>query len=184
MRNIGPPPMVKSFQTSYEDILSKFPGPIGLRSRAKWWKAVLIGSALITSSILLRYLPDQGTGLTLWIFASLGIGGIAIGAILFVRPPCLRLDETGFEVVASLRKRIFLWSEVSDFGVWWHKESSFVAFNSTSRRFTALGRMNAALTGGKNAMLPESYGMSADNLVQLMIAWRESALNAAKPTAS
>src|SRR4051794_19250968 len=118
--------MVKSFQSNYEDTLRKFPGPISLPSRVKWWNAVLIGCALIILSILLRYLPDESTELTLWILAMglLGFGCIAIGAALFLRSgACLRLDKTGFEVVGPLRKQIFRWSEVSDFGVWSHKKS-------------------------------------------------------------
>jgi hypothetical protein len=179
--------MVESFQTNYEDTLSKFPGPISLPTSVKWWKGVLSGCALIILSILLRYLPDQGTELTLCIFALalLGIGTIAMGGILFVRPgACLRLDEAGFEVVSPLRKKAFHWSEVSDFDVWRQKKSSFVAFNSASKRLTVSDRMYADLTGGKNAMLPDSYGMSADDLVQLMSAWRKSALNASKPIGS
>jgi hypothetical protein len=186
-RNIGPPQMVKSFQTNLEDTFRKFPGPISLPSPVKWWNAVLIGCALVILSILLRYLADEGTELTLWIVAMalFSIGCIAIGATLFLRPgACLRLDKNGFEVVGPLRKQQFRWSEVSDFGVWSRNKSSFVAFNSANRRLTVSDRLNVALTGGKNAMLPDSYGMPADDLVQLMIAWRNSALNATEPTGS
>lgn len=179
--------MVKSFQIIYEDTFRKFPGPISLPSRVKWWNSISIGSALIIFSILVRYLSDNSIEQTLPIFAValVGIGCIVIGMILFVRPgACLRLDKTGFEVVSPFRKQVFRWSEVSDFGIWSHKRSSFVAFNAARPRLTISDRLNAALTNGRNATLPDTYGMSADDLVQLMAAWRNSALNATKPIGS
>ena len=180
--------MVKSLRTNYEDTFCKFPGPISLPSRFRWWNLVLIGSALIIFSILGRYLPDNSIELTLYTLG-VALGGIVCilgGLVSLLRPgrPCLRLDATSFEVLGPYRKQVFRWSEVSDFGIWSHKRSSFVAFNVAKPRLSISDRLNATLTGGRNATLPDTYGMSVDELVQLMTAWQNSALNAPKSTGS
>jgi hypothetical protein len=170
---------------SVNDGIQNFPGPIILFSRVKWWKGILIGSVLIILSILANYLPKSGIGLTLAIFgmALAGVAGIVSGVILFLRPGAsLHLDQTGFEIISPFSKRFFRWSEASDFGVYSHDRSSFVAFNATKPRLTNSGKINAALTGGKNELLSDTYGMAADDLVQLMTTWQNSALNANKQT--
>ena len=51
--------MVKSVESNEADALAKYPGPITLSTRVKWWKAVLIGCALVVPSIFTRYIPDH-----------------------------------------------------------------------------------------------------------------------------
>jgi hypothetical protein len=177
--------MVKVAEINEEDILTKFPGPIVLPSLVKWWKGVAIGVALIIASAFARYIPGSDIELTLAIFgmAFAGLLCTVFGVFLFLRPGAgLRLDEAGFEVAGPLRKQTFRWSEVSDFGVWSQDKSSFVAFKAAKPRLTNSDKMNAALTGGRNELLPDTYGMTADNLVQLMTTWRSSAINATKYT--
>jgi hypothetical protein len=173
--------MAESFENDEGDIFVRFPGPIILPAGVKWSKPSLIGGALIILSILARYLSDNSIELTLLIFAMAfsGVAFVVMGVIFFLRPGAgLRLNETGFEVVGPLNKKIFRWSEVSDFGVWSRKGHSFVAFKAAKPRLTTSDRINSALTGGKNELLPDTYGMAADDLVQLMTTWRNSATNA------
>jgi hypothetical protein len=172
---------------SVNDSIQNFPGPLILFSRVKWWKGVLIGGVLIILSILARYLPENGIGLTLAIFgmAFAGVAGIVSGVILFLRPGAsLHLDQTGFEIISPFSNRFFRWSEASDFGVYSHDRSSFVAFNATKPRLTNSDKINAALTGGKNGLLPDTYGMAADDLAHLMTMWRNMALNTTNQTGS
>ena len=90
----------------------------------------------------------------------------------------LRLDEHGFEATSHFRKRTYRWSEATDFSTWTFLSSSMVVFKAAKLHLGILGKMNAALAGGRNGFLPDTYGMAADDLVRLMTAWRNSAMNA------
>jgi hypothetical protein len=92
----------------------------------------------------------------------------------------LRLDENGFDVSRFFRKQIFRWSEVSDFGVWTFRGNCLVVFKAEKSRLNISEKVNAALAGGRNGYLPDTYGLTAEDLVQIMTAWRNSAMDAFK----
>jgi hypothetical protein len=83
----------------------------------------------------------------------------------------LRLDAEGFQVVHFFRTRSYRWSDVSEFGVRsFGQHGEVVAFNAANRRLNIWEKINAALIGGRNAYLPDTYGMTAEDLVRLMTA--------------
>jgi hypothetical protein len=90
----------------------------------------------------------------------------------------LRLDEHGFEAMSHFLKRTYRWSEVTDFTIWTFHFNSMVTFKAAKSHLGILGKVNAVLAGGRNGFLPDTYGMAADDLVQLMTAWRNSAMHA------
>jgi len=177
--------MVEALEDGDAAQLASFPGPVFFPFLVKWWKAVVIGIALLVASAAARAIPDGDTGLTLAAagMAVCGVVSILCGVVLALRPGAgLRLDATGFAVVGPLRRQAFRWSDVSDFAVWSKDKSSFVAFKAAKPRFTASDTMNATLTGGRNGLLPDTYGMTAGQLARLMTDWRNAAVDAAGTT--
>ena len=50
-----------------------------------------------------------------------------------------------------------------------------VGYNDLKRSSSRLAKMNVAIVG-RDAAIPDTYGLSADALAQLMAQWRERAL--------
>ena len=50
-----------------------------------------------------------------------------------------------------------------------------VAYDNVNAARRAVARINVAIAG-RNAALPDTYGLSADNLAAVMAQWRERAL--------
>jgi hypothetical protein len=50
-----------------------------------------------------------------------------------------------------------------------------VVYDDTTQSTKSLARINIAIVG-RNAGLPDTYGLSADDLARLMAQWRERAL--------
>jgi hypothetical protein len=157
-----------------------FPGPHTLFSSwKKWLRPTLTGAFFVAVGIamILKAAPF-GIFVTVVfaIFTTIGIMMLLPGA------SSLRLDESGFETTKFFffRKR-YSWRDVSDFLVWSKvAKGGMVVFKDEKPRLSASERINAALTGGRNGYLPDTYGMAAGELVQLMINWRNSAMNANK----
>src|SRR5664279_5504523 len=93
----------------------------------------------------------------------------------------LRLDGNGFEITKFyFLRQSYSWLNVSDFVVWEMSRNRFVVFKAEKPRLGVYERINAAMTGGRNGYLPDTYGMAASDLAELMTDWRNSAIKAAK----
>jgi hypothetical protein len=141
-------------------------------SRTKWL-VMVIGGAGLAGAILLFAGGDRAAMLIADFFAI----GAGFGAIM-LRPGAasLRLDGNGFEITHIFRTRSFSWSEVSDFGViGLGQGGQAVAFKTSKPRLNSWKRLNAVLAGGRDECLPDTYGMEAENLAQLMNDRRHSA---------
>jgi hypothetical protein len=87
----------------------------------------------------------------------------------------LTLDATGFEVTSFYRRSRARWQDATGFiaaGIP-PARLRFVLFNDAGHTGT-LSRINAAFAG-RNGALPDTYGLRADDLAQLMAQWRERA---------
>lgn len=110
------------------------------------------------------------------VFMSLGIVG-AIGALLQCIPGAseLRLSAEGFTVRTLYRSRSYRWEEVSSF----HPirfVRKYVGFEVTGAQdHTRLAGLERTLTGFR-ANLPDTYGLSAEDLAALMNNWRNQAI--------
>jgi hypothetical protein len=160
-----------------EEGVSKFPGPLTLlpsQDRSRRSLAVLGTGTFIGIVMSLKVAP-----IGIFVAAVSGLG--LLGCVIRQLPGAssLRLDEHGFEAVSHFRKQQYRWSEVADFGTWTFV-NSMVVFKAAKSRLGIVGKMNAALAGGRNGALPDTYGMAANDLAQLMTSWRNSAMNAAK----
>lgn len=90
-----------------------------------------------------------------------------------VMSPALKLDRDGFTFTAFFREKRYAWSEISEpFRVWVVRsragEQPMVVFSTTQDE----GWLSKKFTGGANASLPDTYGMSARDLASTMNAWR------------
>jgi hypothetical protein len=83
----------------------------------------------------------------------------------------LRLTHYGLEVKTLTTHQAYRWQDILWFGVLRMSFSTFVAFrfaDSYGGRRTVLREM----THGADGMLPDNYGMSADELARLLADWR------------
>jgi hypothetical protein len=158
-----------------EDILRTFPGPITLRSsRKKWWN-LTIGAVFFT--ILGILLSIRGDVVGMLGAAFFGICAVAGVITLLPGASSLRLDEKGFGFTRFFRTQKFHWNEVGDFGIWtfgWIIKGEGVVFNVSKSRLSILEKINTALAD-RNGYLPDTYGLTAEELVELMTAWQNLA---------
>src|ERR1700676_1257387 len=157
-----------------ENTLSSFPGPIILRSSRKKWLRVTIGAGCFT--VVSGLLGFGGDIIGILGTAFFGICTLVGVITLLPGASWLRLDEKGFEFTRFFRTTRFHWSDVGDFGVWTFRSNNLVVFKATKPRLSILEKINTALSG-RNGYLPDTYGMAAEDLVQLMTAWRDLATN-------
>ena len=104
-----------------------------------------------------------------------GLGGLV--AILTLLPGSggLMLDGEGFQVTALFRARPrWSWTDASGFAVWNYRRNKMIVFDLASAK-GAMAQLNTALSG-HGAGLPDSYGLSADDLARLMTEWQKRAL--------
>jgi hypothetical protein len=155
------------------DILRSFPGPITLvPSLRQSWKLIVWG--VIFSGVGV-YFSLGGDKVAMLCLAFFGFGTLVLVITLLPGASALCLNEKGFDVTRFYRTRTFPWSEVADFGVWTVQRRGNVVFNAAAHRHSVLGKINAAI-GGRNWYLPSTYGLSADDLADLMTRWRARAL--------
>jgi hypothetical protein len=158
-----------------KDTILKFPGPVTIGPPLKGRMMWLFGAALLT--ILFANVDTT----TIPITAFFGIVTMIMVAKLLPGSCTLRLDASGFETTRWFRTRRFRWSDVSAFAVRGSSSAGFVTFNDNRLRLGFFGRLSAAVLGGRNNVLPNSYA-APDYLARLMNSWRKSALHATKQT--
>lgn len=168
-----------------EDLLGKFPAPVTLNgSRAKWWLVTALGVGMTAASIFVGIVAFASLHAG-QAGASMGLAISALGACFFglcvakgvrlLRHPSLLLDLDGFEFFGLFRRR-YQWSEVSDFGVFQHRGNASVVFKTTKPDRNFWSRTNAYMAGGRDGQLSGTYGLRAEELVQLMTAWQGVAI--------
>jgi hypothetical protein len=169
------------------DGVPNFPGPLTLiPSLKKRWN-LLIGAGTFTiASILFSFgvgvsFGDRIMGVLTMIF----FGYCTVMGVIALLPgsSSLRLDGNGFDITRFFYKQQFRWSAVSDFGIWTYRVWPFeahrtVVFKAARPRLGMFAKINAALTSGRICSLPTIFRTEADDLLQLMTTWRNSALNA------
>jgi hypothetical protein len=135
-------------------------------SRIKWW--VMIAAAIGFAVVLLVNFAGNTGAMIMAAFCVLFAGLCTI--MLLPGSGSLRLDEQGFQVTHFFRVTHYRWSEVSDFGVCNLGQSGgdVVAFKTVEPPRSLWGKVNAALLHEWNAYLPDTYGMTAEDLARFM----------------
>ena len=91
----------------------------------------------------------------------------------------LLLTPAGFKAQTLFKSSNFRWEEVEEFHAMWVKGPTMVIYSLSPQgklRFTesAWRKLNKALSGGEGS-LPDTYGMSAEALADLMNQWKNRA---------
>lgn len=167
-----------------EDVVATFPGPITLNSsRLKWWFMVVLGVGMTAVSIFVGVVAflgvragqnGAGIGIGMSVLGTTFFGLATVVSVKALRGGSLRLDEDGFEFSGFFRRQ-YRWSEVSDFGVLRYRGNASVVFKTTKPNWNIWSKINSVFAGGRDAWLPDTYGLRAEALVELMKVWQSSA---------
>ena len=92
----------------------------------------------------------------------------------------LLLAPGEFAYRTLFKSRGYRWSEVEQFSAFAFRQTSMVVFTLSREgkvRFSESGfrKLNKAVSGGDDA-LPDTYGMSADELAELMNQWKSKSI--------
>lgn len=154
------------------------PEPITLvPSRKQWWVIAIGGGILFVIALISVTLGGDTAAIIVATFA--GFWAVLGAIMLLPGANSLRLDEKGFEIEHFFRRKNFLWSDVSDFEVRRVGEfnGEIVAFDTVESHLSLWERINGALIG-KKRYLPNTYGMTGEDLAKLMTSRKNSATDA------
>jgi hypothetical protein len=144
--------------------------------RVTWLLVLGISLTFVVGGLLALFWPRQPGAPEkegAWImWACVGFFGLcAVVALLQFLPQssCLRLGAEGFTIRTLYREQTYRWEDVDTFGVTRVRLNKMVGFNFAPhfQRAARLRRVSAALVGFEGA-LPDTYGMKAEELADLM----------------
>ena len=142
-------------------------------SRRKLIFLLLVAMAFVAIGVIALREGDLGVGLSCTIF--FGLCAVAFAIQLRSGSAYLRLTQQGFVVCSVFRASpIVGWHQVHDFRVeslppHGHK---MVVYDSDIPSSQGMRKLNRALVGASDG-LPDTYGMKAAELADLMNTWRE-----------
>lgn len=163
-----------------DDLLAKFPGPVDLRTDRRK-TALLLLASLVFGGVILWMLVKEPPGLWRGIFlwSGLVLCGLSVPmlALLLVRGGGLRLTAQALELRHLRGVRVMPWRNLGGFEVGRIPPSftPVVRYDDASKAAGPFAGINSALMG-RNSGLPDSYGMSHDDLARLLNGWRLKAL--------
>jgi hypothetical protein len=106
-----------------------------------------------------------------------GLGVVVFGVILLPNCAYLRVSQDGFTVCSLFRAHSYRWSDVGPFTVDRIGPNRMVVFNfSDQYRALPLARKAASAITGYEGALPDSYGMSLEELACLLNEYRQTKL--------
>lgn len=142
------------------------------------WLALLSSSLVFVALGIFLALDGQIMG---WFAGGFFALGLPLSVIqLRGTSSWLKLGAEGFEQSMLGRKMASGWEDVSDFRIWKMKRGLFtvhtgVSFDRAEDAGKRLASVNQAIAGG-SAALGDTYGMKAEELADLMNAFRARAL--------
>ncbi len=144
------------------------------------WKLLLMLAGSLGFVAIGVFMMPAGEWKSWLVIGFFGLCAAVFLAQLLPGASYLKLDRDGFTYAALFRTTTVAWTEVSPFTAGYISANRMVKFDLSDARLTADGTRTAAavargLTGASGA-LPDTYGMSADALAELMNRWRARAL--------
>lgn len=159
------------------DLLARFPGPVVLYPSRDRYTFLMLGCLIF---ILLGG-ANVGLGhpaLGWFLIASSGLGFVLFASTLLPGAYAFKLDRAGFEFTIWFRRGKVRWQDAADFTVVAASSTMMVVFNHAGRKVGPLnGVMERALAKGRNALVPDTYGLRAEDLAELLSRWRERAIH-------
>ena len=109
-----------------------------------------------------------------WLFtAFLSMGGILACTMLLHPKFFLQLTRRGFVISTPFRQKEYAWQKVAKFGVTYSLYGAWVRFCIVPDQWTFLSREQFySVLSGYDAGLPDTYGMKAEALAELMNDWQ------------
>jgi hypothetical protein len=123
---------------------------------------VAVGAAAAADGAAIGWASVVFFGSCLLVFATLLLPGAAY----------LRLDERGFTVCNLFRTARFDWRDVRDFRTYSTRGGTLVGFDFTQAS-GSLGRSTARRLACVEGGLPNTYGLKAEEVAELLTVWRE-----------
>ncbi len=160
-----------------EPLLLQFPGPLTLYpSRSKYilFFAASLCFVALGLSVLVKVDNSATSWFCLWFFAACAV---VFGIYLLPGSVSLTLDADGFQIRHFYFVRTALWQNVTNLDVYCvpFSPTKLVVYIDTQLNGWRHGRW-VITSMGFNAILPDTYGMSADDLAALMAQWRARVL--------
>ena len=158
-------------------LMGRFPGPVTLYPSRTKWLLILLAGVLLTVGGILMIRDGKASG---WFVAGF-FGVVAVTSLVVMLPGAngLTLDREGFVAKSLFRAHRTRWVDAQGFAtsVIPPSHQRLVVYDDLTQAPGALTRINVSITG-RNAALADTYGLSADDLANLMTAWRARALGA------
>ena len=140
-------------------------------SRLQW---IALAAVCVIFALGGLYLIVTGEDRGYAVAAFFALGALLAFALLFHGRANLRLAEDGFVFGLMWREESHRWKDVSAFDVVAIRGSRRVAFDVPRDRGALAGMARKQI--GFSAILPDRYGMKAEDLAAIMNQWREAAL--------
>jgi hypothetical protein len=139
-------------------------------SKTKMMLLVVGSSAFVSIGV---WMADRGPLIGYAIIVFFGLCGL-VGAVgLLPGSSYLELSPDGFLICSLYRKWFVRWVDVEEFIPIRIQLNAMVGWNySPIYQGGAIGRTVSAALSGVEAALPDTYGMNASELAQLMNEWR------------
>jgi hypothetical protein len=161
--------------TDAAEILARFPGPLTLYPSRKKWLLVLAGSALFAVGGFWMIKTGDARGWLVLIF--FGLAAAVAAVAMLPGAGALTLDAQGFEATNLFRRHRTRWQDTTGFQAARipPARQMWVVYDDITQNKKSIAKFNIGIVG-RNAALPDTYGLSADDLAQLMAQWRGRAL--------
>jgi hypothetical protein len=163
-----------SSKSRVDAMLAQFPGPVTLYpSRLKYSLLLLVSALFVAGGVAMVRSAAPAGWLVLIFF---GLCAVFFVMLLLPGAAALLLDRDGFEMTSLFRRHRARWRDVSAFEVVAIHLKTMVVYNDKNLAGRALAKLSIAIAG-RNAGLPDTYGLSGTALADLMTRWRECALS-------
>ena len=169
-----------------EILLRRFPGPVELRMQQSKLVFTLLGVLIfggITAYFIVTERPNPIVAAFLWFCVVCLAVSIPFFLFLLIKGVGLRLEADGFRLAQAWRNTFTRWADTSEFETgstalfitYRGDGTAVVTYDDANAKTGSLASINTSIVG-KNSALPDTYGMSAEDLKTLMNGWRERAL--------
>ncbi len=156
-------------------LVARYPGPVVLLPERRRWQIILAFNLLFVFAGFLMMLQGQRLGL----YVVIGFALIAFIPAMIALPGAAKLaiDRDGFVATSLYRGRHTRWSDVSEFQVAQMARGGHRIVVYDDATITDGSHLMAgSRIAGRNAALPDTYGLGAEQLAQVLNHWRTRAL--------
>jgi hypothetical protein len=164
-------------------IIARYPGPVTLLPQRRRWQIVLAFNAVFIALGFIMMLQGQRLG----IYVVLAFAAIAFIPAMVALPGAakLALDRDGFTATSLYRGKHTRWTDVSEFQIAQMSRGGhrIVVYDDASLT-EGSHLMSGSQIAGRNSALPDTYGLTAEELAKVLNHWRMQALEGASLSAS